>query len=113
MARKEDGVIDLEAVTRIRHLHHAEHWPVGTIARELGVHHETVERVLAEEQRFTSDIYLISLARDRLQLPTRLFRDLLILLIFFFFFSMSYIALANIIPTNIPSRNIAVVCSIF
>ena len=33
--------------------------------------------VLAEAQRFTSDIYLISLTRDRLQLPTRLFRDLL------------------------------------
>jgi transposase len=41
-------VIDLETVTRIRHLHHAEHWPVGTIAAELGLHHETVENALAE-----------------------------------------------------------------
>jgi transposase len=44
-------VIDLETVARIRHLHHAEHWPVGTIAVELGLHHETVERALAEETR--------------------------------------------------------------
>ncbi len=29
-------------------LHHAEQWPVGTIATELGRHHDTVERVLAE-----------------------------------------------------------------
>lgn len=27
---------------------HAEHWRVGTIARQLGVHHATVERVLSE-----------------------------------------------------------------
>ena len=42
-------MIDLETVARIRHLHHAEHWPVGTIATELGLHHETVERALAEQ----------------------------------------------------------------
>jgi transposase len=41
-------VIDIETVARIRHLHHAERWPVGTIARELGLHHETVERALQE-----------------------------------------------------------------
>jgi transposase len=44
-------VIDLETVTRIRHLHHAEGWPVGTIAAELGLHHETVERALTEQPR--------------------------------------------------------------
>lgn len=44
-------MIDLETVARIRHLHHAEHWPVGTIATELGLHHETVERAIAEESR--------------------------------------------------------------
>jgi transposase len=38
-------------VARIRHLHHAEHWPVGTIAAELGLHHDTVERALREEPR--------------------------------------------------------------
>ena len=42
-------MIDLDTVTRIRHLHHAEGWPVGTIAAELGLHHETVERALKEE----------------------------------------------------------------
>lgn len=30
----------------IRRLHFAEHWKVGTIATQLGVHHEVVERVL-------------------------------------------------------------------
>jgi transposase len=32
----------------ILRLHHAEGWPVGTIARQLGVHHNTVARVLAQ-----------------------------------------------------------------
>jgi transposase len=40
-------VIDKETVARIGHLHHAEGWPVGTIARELRLHHETVTRALA------------------------------------------------------------------
>jgi transposase len=48
MARKGGGVIDRETVARIRHLHHAERWPAGTIASELGLHHETVERALEE-----------------------------------------------------------------
>ena len=30
----------------ILRLHHVEHWPVGTIADQLGRHHDTVERVL-------------------------------------------------------------------
>ena len=42
-------MIDIETVTRIRQLHHGEHWPVGTIAAQLGLHHETVERALREE----------------------------------------------------------------
>ena len=29
-------------------LHHAEHWPIGTLARQLRVHHSTVRRVLAQ-----------------------------------------------------------------
>ncbi len=32
----------------ILRLHHAEQWPVGTIARELAVHHSVVRRVLAQ-----------------------------------------------------------------
>lgn len=44
-------MIDLETVARIRQLHHAERWPVGTIAAELGLHHETVERALSEQPR--------------------------------------------------------------
>ena len=27
-------------------LYHAEHWPIGTIARQLRVHHATVRRAL-------------------------------------------------------------------
>jgi transposase len=42
-------VIDIETVTRIRQLHHAEQWPVGTIAAQLNLHHETVERALRED----------------------------------------------------------------
>lgn len=32
----------------ILRLHATEHWPVGTIARQLRVHHDTVRRVLAQ-----------------------------------------------------------------
>jgi transposase len=32
----------------ILRLHHAEHWPVGTIARHLTVHHSVVRRVLTQ-----------------------------------------------------------------
>jgi transposase len=32
----------------ILRLHHTEHWPVGTIATQLRVHHSTVRRVLAQ-----------------------------------------------------------------
>jgi len=39
-------MISSDEEARIQRLHHAEKWPVGTIARELGRHHATVERVL-------------------------------------------------------------------
>lgn len=39
-------MIDRETAARIRHLHFAEHWKVGTIASELGLHHETVRGAL-------------------------------------------------------------------
>jgi transposase len=41
-------MIDRERIAEIRRLHLAEHWPVGTIAAELGVHHETVENALLD-----------------------------------------------------------------
>ncbi|KAB2892780.1 MAG: IS21 family transposase [Kofleriaceae bacterium] len=44
-------MIDAALFARIRRLFFAEHWKVGTIATELGVHHETVERAV-EVDRF-------------------------------------------------------------
>jgi transposase len=41
-------VIAPEREAEILRLHHAEKWPVGTIAAQLGVHHSTVRRVLAQ-----------------------------------------------------------------
>jgi transposase len=38
--------LPMEVVANIRRLHFAEHWKVGTIATQLGVHHEAVERAL-------------------------------------------------------------------
>ncbi len=38
--------ISQEVEAEIRRLAHAEGWPRGTIATQLGVHHEVVERVL-------------------------------------------------------------------
>ena len=44
-------MIDDEQRARIRRLFYAEHWKVGTIAAELGVHHDTVSRAI-EAERF-------------------------------------------------------------
>jgi transposase len=44
-------VIPPETVTEIRRLFFAEHWKIGTIATELGLHHETVRAAL-ETDRF-------------------------------------------------------------
>ena len=41
-------MIPKETRARILRLHFAEHWRIGTIARELGLHHDTVRRVLAQ-----------------------------------------------------------------
>jgi transposase len=43
-------MISPELTARIRRLHFAEHWKVGTIATQLGVHHDTVRRALALER---------------------------------------------------------------
>ena len=40
--------IDDELKAQILRYHFVEHWRVGTIASQLGVHHYTVERVLSE-----------------------------------------------------------------
>lgn len=48
-------MISAEQHARIRRLFHAEHWKVGTIARELGLHPDTVKRAL-ETPRFTSRV---------------------------------------------------------
>lgn len=38
--------LPMEVVANIRRLHFAEHWKVGTIATQLGVHHDAVECTL-------------------------------------------------------------------
>ncbi len=40
-------MIGADKTAEILRYFHAEQWPVGTIARQLGVHHDTVRRVLA------------------------------------------------------------------
>ncbi len=42
-------MIPRETEVEILRLHHAEKWPVGTIATQLGVHHDVVERVLEQD----------------------------------------------------------------
>lgn len=42
-------MISQEQITNIRRLYHAEHWKVGTIASELGLHPDAVKRVLRTE----------------------------------------------------------------
>ena len=41
-------MISRELEAEILRLYHAEHWPVGTLARQLGIHHHTVRRVLGQ-----------------------------------------------------------------
>jgi transposase len=41
-------MIPKELEAKILRLHHAEKWKIGTMARELGVHHSTVQRVLTD-----------------------------------------------------------------
>jgi transposase len=45
------AMIDPDLRARIRRLFYAEHWKIGTIATELGVHHDTVRRAI-EAERF-------------------------------------------------------------
>jgi transposase len=59
-------MIPAEQVAHIRHLFHAEHWKVGTIAAELGLHPDTVRAAL-ESHRFRSTPRL----RDSLTDPYR------------------------------------------
>jgi DNA-binding transcriptional regulator LsrR (DeoR family) len=44
-------MISPELTVRIRNLFYAEHWKIGTIAAELGVHWDTVRSVI-ESDRF-------------------------------------------------------------
>jgi len=57
-------MISTEQVAQIRHLFHAEHWKIGTIAAELGLHPDTVRGAL-ESHRFRNHSRL----RDRLTDP--------------------------------------------
>ncbi len=41
--------VGLEVETEIRRLHFAEHWPVGTIAAQVGVHEDVVKRALGRD----------------------------------------------------------------
>ncbi|MES9814729.1 MAG: IS21 family transposase [Candidatus Thiodiazotropha sp.] len=40
--------IDKDLEAKILRFHHVEKWKVGTIARQLGIHHNTVDRVLSQ-----------------------------------------------------------------
>jgi transposase len=57
------SMIDQETRARIRHLFYAEHWKVGTLARELLLHPETVKLAL-ETDRFNNTKTLRSSATD-------------------------------------------------
>ena len=81
-------MIAAELKAQIRHWFHAEHWRVGTIATQLGLHPDTVRRAL-ETERFRrgpsdrnrlTDPYLDFLRQTLQQYPrlraTRLFQML-------------------------------------
>ena len=41
-------MISRELEAEILRLYHAEHWRIGTLARQLNIHHDTVRRVLTQ-----------------------------------------------------------------
>ena len=43
-------MISLLQRAEMRRLFYAEHWPIGTVADALGVHHETVRRALNRDR---------------------------------------------------------------
>ena len=47
-------MISMEPMAEIRRLYYAEHWKVGTIASELGLHHTTVNRAVGLLERSCS-----------------------------------------------------------
>lgn len=51
--RGDDCMIDTETRAAVRRLFYAEHWKIGTIARELGLHPETVRHAI-ETERFNN-----------------------------------------------------------
>ena len=42
-------MIDREVEAQIIRLHRVERWPVGTISRQLGIHHSVVTRVISQD----------------------------------------------------------------
>ena len=56
-------MIDMETRARIRRLFYAEHWKIGTIAQELGLHPVTVSRAV-ETERFSNTKTLRKSATD-------------------------------------------------
>jgi len=77
--------VSAEVEAEIRRLHYAEHWPVGTVARQVGVHEDVVRRVVglldrqpaAEPRPRLVDPYVDFIAETLEQYPrlraTRLF----------------------------------------
>lgn len=57
-------MIGPEVLARIRQLFYAEHWKIGTIAAELDLHHDTVERALCTER-----FHPVRVERERLTDP--------------------------------------------
>ena len=48
-------MIAKELENKVLRLHQVEKWPPGTIATQLGLHHDTVERVLSQDGELTEN----------------------------------------------------------
>ncbi len=53
--------INQEVSAQILRFYHAERWRVGTIARQLGIHHDVVRRVLDQDREVV--VHEISITR--------------------------------------------------
>ena len=43
-------MISPDQYAQLRRLFYAEHWPINTIAANLGIHHETVRRAIEDRK---------------------------------------------------------------
>jgi transposase len=105
-------MLDAAQVAEIRRLHYAEHWKIGTISSQLGIHADAVRRVLSREpdepaqrppRRRITDPY-VSLLTETLQSYPRLRATVLYRMLRERGYTGSIVQLRRVVRTLRPQR---------